>query len=1132
MSHYHPQYPPQPQAQAQALQSHGGARQGSARPPNINTGYYPPQPGYGGQQHPHPSQPHQHQHHQPQQQPQPGYSGSGNGAYPPIKGSGATGAVGMGGGGAYPTNPPLKSPTEVPLKSPIGGFPGRPSGSPHSQGHASQGYRQPAPANSHGQTSNSHWRPPQPGYGASPQGYPQNGQYGQQGYPTSQGSRNQIPHASSSQQLEFPPPRRPQIQKSHSSHGLGTHASSSQPQGYPQAQQGYQYQQAPKSQAPTSQPYPGQQPRQGHQSPQRQGQPQGHSQGHPQSHPQYDQQPAPQQDYQNGQYQQTQYEKGYSQPPQGQYSQYPQGQSQPAPAQYNQQPHAAPPPQTQQQRPNSGSRQPTSASNGYRGEPNMIPGSMGPGPGPYGRSQTSNPSGGRYSASQPELSDRRMNPPVAANPHYSPDTSHSSLVSPQRSASPAGGYARPGPQPRHRSAGGPSGHPNGPGVGSSGVHDGPGGRSYSTPAVHSPYNQGYNDYPSESYQNEAYPVEATNIQRNQVEYSQPPVDERSLKSPTSPTFYQAPGNKAANISTNKIPPASTIGISPISPLAAEYRKELPESPIQLYDDGDMYSSIHTPPPPSDNDPSSPFAARAIADTDTSSPAETADVLNMYLEDENSYLPGNSQDPARSQARGYQGSDQSVPPMVPPHQTPVTRQPKQPQGQSQRNMNGVNSNVRPPPVTVASQHSTQRAVTDAGAHQHQYSSSSHHSSGSSTGQAESSKPPPVRQYGTQPAVDPLNEVPPNAKPKVLTVEEFERIRKLAKLHNNDPALQLEFAKKLVEASQKLTREYSDSNTVAKPNTRVDSKTERRNRENWMNQAYKIVKKLSGNPYADAVFYLASNYSSGGLGLETDHEKAYELYMKAAKLEQAEAAYRVAVCNEIGAGTKRDPVKAVMWYKKAAQMGDVSAMYKLGMISLNGLLGQSKSLMEAVTWLQRAADKADAENPHAVHELGLLYERADSYINDSMNDLGTSTMLLKDDHKAFELFVKAAKLGYPPSQFRLGCCYEYGTLGCPIDPKRSIAWYSRAAEKGEPESELALSGWYLTGSEGILQQSDTEAYLWARKAAEKGLAKAEYALGYFSEVGIGVKVDRDEAKKWYYKAAAQKHPKALSKIQELR
>ena len=124
-----------------------------------------------------------------------------------------------------------------------------------------------------------------------------------------------------------------------------------------------------------------------------------------------------------------------------------------------------------------------------------------------------------------------------------------------------------------------------------------------------------------------------------------------------------------------------------------------------------------------------------------------------------------------------------------------------------------------------------------------------------------------------------------------------------------------------------------------------------------------------------------------------------------------------------------------------------------------------------------------------------------------------------------------------------------MGCPINPRQSIAWYSRAAVQEEHQSELALSGWYLTGSEGVLQQSDTEAYLWARKAAQAGLAKAEYAMGYFTEVGIGAPANIEDAKRWYWRAAceyqnkitrmmvtdfyaAQNFPKARERLEDLR
>ena len=118
-------------------------------------------------------------------------------------------------------------------------------------------------------------------------------------------------------------------------------------------------------------------------------------------------------------------------------------------------------------------------------------------------------------------------------------------------------------------------------------------------------------------------------------------------------------------------------------------------------------------------------------------------------------------------------------------------------------------------------------------------------------------------------------------------------------------------------------------------------------------------------------------------------------------------------------------------------------------------------------------------------------------------------------------QAAALGFKLAQFRLGQAYEYGALGLTIDNRASISWYSKAAAQGEHQAELALSGWYLTGAEGILEHSDTEAYLWARKAAssEPPLAKAMFAMGYFTEQGIGCPKSLEEAKRWYGRAACK-------------
>jgi uncharacterized protein len=314
---------------------------------------------------------------------------------------------------------------------------------------------------------------------------------------------------------------------------------------------------------------------------------------------------------------------------------------------------------------------------------------------------------------------------------------------------------------------------------------------------------------------------------------------------------------------------------------------------------------------------------------------------------------------------------------------------------------------------------------------------------------------------------------------------------------DPEAHFAYAKYLIDAAKKIGARATDQRAV------------RKYRETLLAEALKTIRRLAtqGDAYAEAQFFLANCCGSGLLGLQVDHERAYHLYLQAGKQNHAAASYRVAVCNELGVGTRKDPSRAFAFYRKAASLGDTAAMYKLGMILLSGSLGQPKNTREAIGWLKRAAEQADEDNPHALHELGLLHE------------MPNSNVVIHDEAYAKDLFTKAAQLGFVASQYKLGFCYEYGLLGCPIDPKRSIAWYTKAAEKGDAEAELALSGWYLTGSEGVLPQSDAEAYLWARRAANKGLSKAEFAVGYYAEQAIGVKQDIEFAKRWYMRAAGE-------------
>jgi TPR repeat protein len=296
-----------------------------------------------------------------------------------------------------------------------------------------------------------------------------------------------------------------------------------------------------------------------------------------------------------------------------------------------------------------------------------------------------------------------------------------------------------------------------------------------------------------------------------------------------------------------------------------------------------------------------------------------------------------------------------------------------------------------------------------------------------------------------------------------------------------------------------------------------------------EAMKYIKKLAYSsvglgkaPLPEAQHFLGEALSEGHYSCSIDHERAFHLYWQASKQNHPESTYKAAFAYENGTGTKRDATRAVQFYRKAASLGDPYAMHRLALVLQHGQLGQTKNPREAMTWLKRAAHiAAESHYPRPLHDLAQCYEKN-----------GGSSAVIPDEAYAFDLYTKAAMLGFAPSQHRLGLCYEHGHLNCPKNAEASIAWYAKAAEQEHAEAQLALSGWYLTGAPGILRHNETEAFLWAQKAAEKGLAKAQYALGHYYETGTGTPVSMFEAFQWYKKAALQDNKRALKRLKELK
>lgn len=128
-------------------------------------------------------------------------------------------------------------------------------------------------------------------------------------------------------------------------------------------------------------------------------------------------------------------------------------------------------------------------------------------------------------------------------------------------------------------------------------------------------------------------------------------------------------------------------------------------------------------------------------------------------------------------------------------------------------------------------------------------------------------------------------------------------------------------------------------------------------------------------------------------------------------------------------------------------------------------------------------------------------------------------------------KAAYLGFAKAQAKMGSAYELCQLGCDFDPSLSLHYNALAARQGEPEAEMSISKWFLCGYEGVFEKNEEVAFSYARRAASNGFATAEFAMGYFYEIGMYVPVDLKEAREWYSKASDHGNKDAAARIDNI-
>ena len=91
------------------------------------------------------------------------------------------------------------------------------------------------------------------------------------------------------------------------------------------------------------------------------------------------------------------------------------------------------------------------------------------------------------------------------------------------------------------------------------------------------------------------------------------------------------------------------------------------------------------------------------------------------------------------------------------------------------------------------------------------------------------------------------------------------------------------------------------------------------------------------------------------------------------------------------------------------------------------------------------------------------------------------------------------------------------------------YEQAATQGVVEAQYNLGTFYSVGL-GV-EKNEQAAADWLRRAAEKGLTEAQYNLGVLYEHGRGVRLDGDAALEWYSRAAKKGYAPAKERLSKL-
>jgi TPR repeat protein len=274
----------------------------------------------------------------------------------------------------------------------------------------------------------------------------------------------------------------------------------------------------------------------------------------------------------------------------------------------------------------------------------------------------------------------------------------------------------------------------------------------------------------------------------------------------------------------------------------------------------------------------------------------------------------------------------------------------------------------------------------------------------------------------------------------------------------------------------------------------------------------------NGNTDAIYTLAQLYLTGR-GVSQSFQKAFDLYTEASNKGPIDAADLLFVSYQTVNGDKHVDYKRLL--EEVANSGNTVIQHQLGILYLTDELLNYDGVQKGIEWLSRSSKGGYVLSPY---HLGILYEEG--------------IMIPQNYETAIAFYQLAEDEGNGNALYRLARLYHYGN-GVKCDYRKAFDLYTNAAKYGNPLARAAIkitnnSIWssLMNGARDIkcpVLDYDGCLQMW-EYVANTGSPDLQYQLGKVYEQ-MGSKLDLNQAKEWYSKAASYSHGPSLFRLGRL-